>query len=211
MDKFDEELLFVNKIISGVTHELNNIFSTLNEIAGSLEDYFDFHQENSIASENIKKKINKIQLQIDRGKNLIKAFNQFSHQTDSTSKTFNLSDFIQQTILLHRYFANQKGVKFEIDNLDVPAYVTCNEFQLSFTIHKILLEIFKYQFETPTIEIKIQKEGIEFRANVSLNDPTELEGFTKDLNETVSEWKIICQFSFTNSLIKFHIIVSNWS
>lgn len=187
----DEYLKFVNKVISGATHELNNVFSIINEVVGSIADKLDSSGSTTISEMGISKKTEKIQNHIQRGKNLVKALNNFSHQTDYEKNIFNLKNYLDDFIILHRYFFIQKGCNVTLINLSQNPEISSNEFQLSFITHLIVMKLVMEQTTCPEIKIVITSENnLEIHSQIQEDFLPKLLDLINYINQTISDVKI---------------------
>ena len=99
-------LAFFGKITSNITHELNNVFSIINECTGIIEDQLNLALDTGeFDIEKVIKYKDKIISQIDRGKHLNKQFNQFAHIVDFKELSFELDSELSRLILLTKRIA----------------------------------------------------------------------------------------------------------
>ena len=84
-------LHFFGALTASVTHELNNVLGTIDQISGLLEDMAASASNNQTVSiENLNSLSEKINRQTERGIALIKQLNTFAHSADHVTAEFNL-------------------------------------------------------------------------------------------------------------------------
>lgn len=115
---FDDDcagkLAFMGKISSSVTHELNNVFSIINEYAGVIEDKI-YAAMNGAEFDVDKVMVykEKIVEQISRGKKLNKNLNGFSHNADDAEIEFELTSAMENFVALTKRTASLKEISLE--------------------------------------------------------------------------------------------------
>ena len=109
-------IAFMRKISTTFTHELNNIFSIIYELAGSIEDQLHASINGiDVDSEEFFLFIQKIYKQIDRGTKLSKELNKFLHSADNEVVTFELNSIIKTMIELIQPLVRSKDMTISFD------------------------------------------------------------------------------------------------
>jgi len=144
-------LNFFGKITASVTHELNNVFSIINEYNGLLEDQiFMAESELTMNIEKLSRIQDRLDKQIARGENIIRNLNKFAHSTDHESIEFNLNEYLENIIYLTTRLANLKKIKLNFDNAIEPITIVNNPYEIMkniFLVISYLLETLRSQSE----------------------------------------------------------------
>ena len=79
----EEHLRFFGRMTASLSHDINNVFSTINELAGLIHDLDALaRQGDRIAPDKIRSLTERISAQVGRGEILIKQLNRFAHAVD---------------------------------------------------------------------------------------------------------------------------------
>ncbi len=144
-------LNFFGKITASVTHELNNVFSIINEYNGLLEDQI-FIAESELTPniEKLTRIQDRLAKQIERGEVIIRNLNKFAHSTDHEYVEFDLNDYLENIIYLTTRLANLKKIKLSFDKSKEPINIINNPYEIMrniFLVISSLLESLKPQSE----------------------------------------------------------------
>jgi len=117
-DKFEilnrQSLAFSGIITASLSHELNNAFAIINEHNGLLDDMLiGLKQGVPLDEKKLQRSSQKIGLQIERGKELIKRLNKFSHSTDSPVVEVEITQLLQAIVDLSQRLAGLKEMIIE--------------------------------------------------------------------------------------------------
>ena len=89
-------LAFAGRITASVTHELNNVLSTVGELSGLLEDVAAAGSlSGAVAQERLARIVTGLTAQVKRGAAIVKRLNRFAHSTDDTIQSVDLADLIE--------------------------------------------------------------------------------------------------------------------
>lgn len=126
-----EGLAFAGAITASVTHELNNILGTIDQIAGLLEDLaFTAGQGESLRPEMMNSYAERINTQTARGMALVRQLNAFAHSGDHPETEFDLGDAVENLTGLMRRLAGMQRVELAVTLPGDPVIVRCNPFFL---------------------------------------------------------------------------------
>jgi signal transduction histidine kinase len=140
-DNFDQlsNLNFFGKITASVTHELNNVFSIINEYNGLLEDQI-FIAESELTPnlEKLSRIQDRLAKQIARGETIIRNLNKFAHSTDHEYIEFDLNDYVENILNLTTRLANLKKIKLTFENDHKPVLIVNNPYEIMRNIFLII-------------------------------------------------------------------------
>jgi signal transduction histidine kinase len=110
----DNGLTFFGSITASVTHELNNVMSIIEQMAGLLDDLCaGAEYGRPIENDKLREISEKIIKQIERGVGIIKRLNVFAHSVDDPVKEFELDALVKNLVELCQRFATLKRVQVE--------------------------------------------------------------------------------------------------
>ena len=156
----NENIKFFGKVTAGATHEITNVLSIINELNGLVEDQiFMAKSGKELNPDKLDKIREKLDAQVQRGRNIIKNLNTFSHTVDSGSVYYDFITLLKNLVSLTQRFAALKFLKisgiYDIDSL----IIKMNPFD----IHKALFNCLNYFIGTA-------KENTEIELHIYEND-----------------------------------------
>ena len=108
-------LAFFGAITASVTHELNNILGTVDQISGLLEDLaYNVSQGDCASDEQLNSLSRRIMQQTERGTQLVKRLNTFAHTCDKGISEFSLYDTLENMTSLVNRLARMKRSSIEV-------------------------------------------------------------------------------------------------
>ena len=129
------ELAFFGTVTASLSHELRNVLATIDEYAGLVGDLADAAgPEGSVKAPKVQSISERIALQVDRGKELSRRLNRFSHTVDLISDTFDLNEMAKETVELVRRLAYLKQVRLSVELADEAIMVTDDPFHCGHAI-----------------------------------------------------------------------------
>ena len=140
-----DALAFFGAITASVTHELNNVLGTIEQVNGLVEDLcFSPDVVQAGISDKLTSVAERINRQAERGTALIKRLNTFAHLTDRDAVDCNLNDVLENITSLTQRLAGLKKIQLAVQAPDIDLSCTANPFlvgQLIFRCIKCLLSI----------------------------------------------------------------------
>lgn len=124
-------LAFFGKITAGVTHELNNVMSIIEQVSGLLDDYCAAAESGGqLDPEKIRSISERIGKQVERGVGIIQRMNMFAHSVDDPVKSFDLNMLTENLVELSRRFAGLRKLQIEWRPADAPVTLLSKPFLL---------------------------------------------------------------------------------
>jgi signal transduction histidine kinase len=124
-------LRFFGVITASVTHELNNIISTIEQIAGLLEDHLAAVATGQpVDPERMRNIPERIARQTQRASETIERLNEFAHSSDEPHCRFELKGLLASLLKLSERLANLKKVKLDAEYPTDDLWIESNPFLL---------------------------------------------------------------------------------
>ena len=111
----NREIAFFGKITAGISHEMQNVLAIINESTGLMEDFLNMSKASSVSNQKkLQDLLTTIQKQIQRGIDIARQLNRFSHEADEVTKEIDLSDITGQFVVLARRFTGLQRVTLKV-------------------------------------------------------------------------------------------------
>ena len=124
-------LAFFGRITASVSHDVNNVLSTMGELSGLLQDFIVAGQESAgIAPARLQRVADGLTAQVQKGAIIVKRLNRFAHSADDSAKTVDLVEQLDSIAVLAQRFATLKQVSLETDFPREPISLRTNPFLL---------------------------------------------------------------------------------
>ncbi len=160
-------LRFFGRIMAGVSHELNNVITVVEEVAGLLDDLILLAQRGKpLKLERLALQTEKIHRQVARGKALVKHMNRFSHSVDERQGGCNLRQELENLFALSERLVNQKQTTLEFSCPDTLPTLSCDAFVLKHTLFTCLMAFLTT--DTPRVPLRVDVESIDRGVTIHL-------------------------------------------
>ncbi|RJP73478.1 MAG: sensor histidine kinase [Candidatus Zixiibacteriota bacterium] len=127
----DSDLAFFGAVTAGATHELNNVFSIIEQTAGLLEDWCaDPEADVPAGCDKILNVTERIARQVQRGTELVRRLNGFAHSADEPCCNQEMNDLLENLLALMERFAAQRRVRLVFEPAGAPVTLTTRPFIL---------------------------------------------------------------------------------
>jgi C4-dicarboxylate-specific signal transduction histidine kinase len=105
---------FLGAVTANLSHEINNVFATINELSGLLEDYFHATERGvQLDVEQLQETTQQIAAQVKRGHEYVGQLNRFAHTVDEKKTAVALDEAVEATAALCRRFGKLRRVELE--------------------------------------------------------------------------------------------------
>jgi C4-dicarboxylate-specific signal transduction histidine kinase len=102
----EQNLAFFGAVSASLSHEINNVFSIINELAGLLDDHLlRLDQHMPLDPQKLKDISGKISRQVKRGEALIKLLNRFAHSADHWHAEVGVREVLERIVAISQRFA----------------------------------------------------------------------------------------------------------
>jgi signal transduction histidine kinase len=124
-------LRFFGRITASLSHEMNNALAVIGEVSGLAEDLIATAGTGRPPdTPKIKALLEKIGMQVRRGRAVAGHMNFLGHSTEGVRTAFDLNDAVDHLAGLSRWIAEQKGASLEALHSDGPVITVCNPFDV---------------------------------------------------------------------------------
>ncbi len=150
-------LAFFGGITAAQSHEVTNVLSTINELAGLQEDIIAAGQQSQPADvERLKRAAGKIRNQVQRGQSIVRAINRFAHAVDRPRCSCDLREVLEQITCLAERPARLAKTALEQEYPEKPISLETDPFGLSQAVY-ICIEI------ALTASAEVRRIGVSYQ------------------------------------------------
>jgi C4-dicarboxylate-specific signal transduction histidine kinase len=111
-----EDLKFFGSISASVSHEMNNVFSIVEQVNGLLEDQLYAAQSGAeLDDEKLTSIQERIEKQIGRGVEIVHHLNRFAHSVDDRDSAWDVNDLLATIQVLYGRFADLKTLTLIVE------------------------------------------------------------------------------------------------
>jgi C4-dicarboxylate-specific signal transduction histidine kinase len=126
-----KNLAFSGAVTASLSHEINNVLTIINELAGLLDDHMAAAEHGRpLDPDKLKKTTDKIAKQIERGKTIVKRLNSFAHSSDESVASVSLRQLLERITAICERFASLKRAVIESEFPEDDVELTTNPFML---------------------------------------------------------------------------------
>jgi C4-dicarboxylate-specific signal transduction histidine kinase len=106
---------FFGAITASLSHEINNVLATINELSGLLNDFLVAAENGGeLNADRLKRPTERIAAQVKRGQTYVKRMNQFAHTVDHERTEIDVNDSVEAITTLCRRFCTLRRVELEL-------------------------------------------------------------------------------------------------
>ena len=165
-----ESLNFFGEITASVTHELNNVLGTIEQISGLMEDMAQTDlASNPDASARLMNVVERIGKQSERGSQLIGRLNAFAHLTDRDVCECSLGPTISTIVALSERKVRMHKATIIGDGLSQEIVVTTRPFALVNLIYCVLKTALGLNEAIESVTVALKPSGEGAQIEISMN------------------------------------------
>jgi len=182
----ESEVFFIGKITASITHEIKNVFASIKELSGLMEDLVSISETETFPlKEKFQRLVPKIQDQVQRGNDIVKSFNTFAHLSDESVATIDLEYTVDHLISISKRFARQKNIELAISENENKLSVETNPLQLLMALFYTLELLIKNLKDSSKILISSEKISDVYKIYITGNGEIENKDiFIAELNSS---------------------------
>jgi C4-dicarboxylate-specific signal transduction histidine kinase len=116
-DPRNPEAAFLAAMTASATHEVRNVLAIVKESAGLIQDLIHMGaKRGGVDQEKVERAVERIELQVKRGADVLTNLNRLSHTLDQDLSTVDLEQEVEQVVFLSQRFARKKGHEVSVGN-----------------------------------------------------------------------------------------------
>jgi C4-dicarboxylate-specific signal transduction histidine kinase len=167
---------FFGAIGASLSHELNNVFATINELAGLLQDLAEAGERREPPSPaRLKHLAARITAQVERGQQLSKQRNRLAHCVDSRWSQIDAGGVAEETVALCGRFARLRKVSLKCSVPESPVTVHSDPFQLRHALWRCLEVALCSTQAGGSVHLEVSATADEVRLRVSGSSAAQAE------------------------------------
>jgi signal transduction histidine kinase len=171
---------FFGTITASLSHEINNVLATVNELAGLLEDLCKAAEHGAAPNvARLRGVAERISAQVERGRRLVKRLNRFAHTVDGDQSTIETKGRLEEIAALCQRFAALRRVSLEVDLPQSSPVLRGSPFDLQHMTYRCVDAALSIsdQGDTVTLSLREQNGGaiITVRCSQAASESVELE------------------------------------
>jgi len=170
-------LAFFGAITASVTHELNNVLGTIEQITGLMEDMaYTATQGKPITPEQVNDVVERSNRQSERGIALVKRLNAFAHSTDAADARLDLGETLRNLMALVERLARIKKVDLAVSLPDTGIFARGSSFLLQQAVFRVIRLALSQAPENSRLEVTVTQGhgeatiGIAYTSSGSIDD-----------------------------------------
>ncbi|MBU1318787.1 MAG: hypothetical protein KKG33_14745 [candidate division Zixibacteria bacterium] len=170
-----QSLAFCGKITASVTHELNNVLGTIDQVNGLIEDLIEFGTTDPEAlSDKLRLVSDKITKQIERGSRLIDRLNAFAHMSDHGIGACDVKVLVENVTVLAQRLTGLRKVGLQASLPDDDVTIVTSPFHFAQMYFVVICRILDVAMPDTVIEVRLSEADesalIEVSAQSQEND-----------------------------------------
>lgn len=166
---YKRNLGFFGAIIASQSHEINNVITTINEVAGLSHDLLlDADEDNPPPNlARHRELLEKIAAQVARGRDVITGLNRFAHSVDDHWMQLDVKENLLEITGLCQRFARMKRIDCHIQTPEKPIRLKGSPFDLQHVIYRTIEIGVSNTHQGDTITLAVQPLDGEIRLDLT--------------------------------------------
>jgi len=129
------EAAFLADMTASATHEVRNVLAIIKESAGLIQDLIEMGtRTGAVDEEKVGRAVERIELQVKRGADILTNLNRLSHTLDQERTTVDLEQEVEQIVFLSQRFARKKGHEVETEKGEEVVELVVNSLALQMAL-----------------------------------------------------------------------------
>ena len=177
-------LAFFGKVTAGISHDLNNVLSTIGQFSGLLQDMIPGASEGTedVSPGDLKRVAEGIATHLQRGTALIKRLNHFAHSVDPHDSRIDAVELVAAITELAGRLARLREIRLETDLPSGPIPLCINPFQLQQAVFLAIETAALSSDSSRTVTVSAAAQDNQMRIAVSSAAPIGLDDFQERLS-----------------------------
>jgi len=156
----EEGFAFCGTINASLSHEITNVFATINELAGLLDDFFVASRQGTpLDVERLAGTTQRIAAQVERGRRYVKRLNTFAHTVDDRQSAVRVNENVEAMVTLCGRLAKLRRVELETHLPETSPEVRGRPFDLQHIIFRCIDVLLTTSKEGDVVQVRVESEG----------------------------------------------------
>ena len=165
-------LAFFGRVTASFSHEINNVMTIINELAGLMDDLLRVaDQGRPLQLERLKGISERIGTQVKRGESMIKRLNRFAHTIDEAVKTIDMIDLLEDLIALAERPLTLRRARLETKFPEETIFLISNPFGLQQAVFSCIELILAASYDNQLLRLILEKQDGGARITIAGEDP----------------------------------------
>jgi len=187
------DLTFFGAMVASISHEMNNVLATINELRGLMNDFLKAHEAGRpVDPSRFSRPVERIAAQVTRGQAHTGKLNRFAHSVDQARATIEVGQAIEQAVTLCERFATLKNVQLIADGPEEEIHVEGRTFDLLHILYRSVALVLVTSTPQQPVRLDWSAENEQVRLTVSAagqpaDDTTVAEAMWAGLSAVVAQ------------------------
>jgi C4-dicarboxylate-specific signal transduction histidine kinase len=179
----DTGLAFFGTVTAGVSHDLNNVISTIDQVAGLLADLVAGAEAGRpVPLERLQTVYERLKRQTTRGAEIIKRLNTFAHSTDEPWREVALDVLLADLLAIGQRYVDLRKAQLELPVPAAPLRIVSDPFRLQQAIFAALQRLLGSVAAGDMITVALAGEGE--KAAITMTGPARSAATGEDTDWT---------------------------
>jgi C4-dicarboxylate-specific signal transduction histidine kinase len=183
---------FFGAISASLSHDINNVLATINELSGLLDDSFCAAETGApLNAEKLKGTTKRIAAQVQRGRGYVTQLNGFAHTVDNESASVMLNETVDAVTTLCRRFGSLRRVELEASLSGASPRIEGSAFDVQHIVFRCIDIVLNASEQGDVVQIGVESENdgarLVFAGGSAVESAVELEAKRDVLAVLVAE------------------------
>jgi C4-dicarboxylate-specific signal transduction histidine kinase len=159
---------FFGAITASLSHEINNVLATINELAGLMEDFFAAADGGGeLDTKRLKNAAGRIAGQVERGQTYVKRLNRFAHTVDHTRTVIDIHQMVDAMAALCRRLCTLRRVELQTTLPEMAIELEGYPFDVQHVLFRCIEIVLSAAQQGDTLRIDVEPAGDGVRIQIS--------------------------------------------
>ena len=186
----NDEIVFIGKITASITHEIKNVLASIKELTGLMDDLVSMSDEFQL-KDKFQNVLPRILSQVERGAELTKNFNTFSHVPDLKIDTIDLGAVAEHLVYLCQRFARQKNIDLILSESNTSVEIETNPLRLYMGLFYTIEFLLNSMNNNGSIKIGTERQDEKIKINVTCEGELTDRGKLLEDMQSSEEWNAV--------------------
>ncbi|OGQ90981.1 MAG: hypothetical protein A2289_00710 [Deltaproteobacteria bacterium RIFOXYA12_FULL_58_15] len=151
---------FFGAITASLSHELNNVLATIKELSGLLEDLVHaVKPERPLNGERVISSLEKMNVQVERGRRYVKQLNRFAHSADEPEAAIDLCDTVAEIVALSQRLAKLNRVDLITELPEQMVKIDGSSFEAQHVLYRCLKAVMTAAGQGEKVVVRLSDDG----------------------------------------------------